>query len=354
MKSNNAEIYIEKGENYNIPNDAIVKVTEYEAQRILEVKNCSNMRYNQESNKYENTLADYRRISDTEFLNIRTGEISKYKSSTKRNRESLKKSMNQLRALIMNNFKGGKNELFVTLTTEDIITDVKEFKRLFKKFWRRVKKTYKSLEYVGVIELQKRGAIHAHLIIKDTRHDCLFIKNDEILKLWEQGLTKTSRISSESQNNDIDEENRIHYKNLEETFAIETVADYMCKDESKEALPVECNVYFSSRGITAPNVYNKIYSELKSALDAYMFIDEETLLVKEQETGNILNKIKTEIWKMIDNKKTGNKGNKKFRRISKLVKLFQKIFKYTGVKLYKLIDRVLKNSKLDSKLNKKK
>ena len=61
--------YFDKGENHNISNDAIVKVIEYEAQGILEIKNCSNMKFNQESNKFENALADYRRISDTEYLN---------------------------------------------------------------------------------------------------------------------------------------------------------------------------------------------------------------------------------------------------------------------------------------------
>ena len=354
MKGNNVGIYFDKGENYNISNDAIVKVIEYEAQGILEIKNCSNMKFNQESNKFENALADYRRISDTEYLNKKSGEISEYKTSEERNFESLRKSMRKLRELIKNNFSGGKNELFITLTTEDIITDAKEFKRLFKKFWRKLKKNYKSLEYIGVIELQERGALHAHLIIKDTAHNYLFIKNDEIFGLWEHGLTKTSRISKESQNNDIDEENRIHYKNLEEIFGIETVTDYMCKYKSKEELQDECNVYFKSRRVIAPEVYKEKYSELKSTLNTYMFIEEETILVKEQETNNILNKIKTEIWKKIDNKKSKDIGNKKFRIMSKVVKIFQKILKYTRAELYKLVDRVLKHSKLYNKLSKKK
>jgi len=312
------------------------------------------MKYNHESNKYESTLADYTRISNTEFLNKKTGEISEYKSSENRNYESLRKSMIQLKGLIKNNFVGGKNELFVTLTTEDIITDAKEFKKIFKRFWRKLKKTYKFLEYIGVIELQDRGALHAHLLIKDTKNKCLYIKNDEILRLWQQGLTKISHITKETQNNDIDEANRIHYKNLEEIFGIETVTDYMCKYNSKEELQDDCNVYFRSRGIVAPKVYKEKYSELKNTLDTYIFECEETLLVKDKQTEKILNKIKTEVWKIIDNNKSKNTCKKYLKKISKVAKIFQKIFKYTGAELYKLVDRVLKHSKLYNKLSKRK
>jgi hypothetical protein len=67
-----------------------------------------------------------------------------------------------IRRLILSNFTD-KN-LFITLTFEDNITLTEVTNKVFKQFIQRLKRKYRDLKYLSVIEFQKRGAIHYHMV----------------------------------------------------------------------------------------------------------------------------------------------------------------------------------------------
>jgi len=125
--------------------------------------------------------------------------------------------------------------IFLTLTFADNITDVKKANRIFSKFKQRLdyevtgqKKSY--LKYVGVIEFQKRGAVHYHVLI----FNLAFMDNiyDRLNEVWGEGF--------------------IIVKSIDQ---VKNIASYICKYMTKakadERLCGE-KVYFTSRGLKKP------------------------------------------------------------------------------------------------------
>ena len=295
------KIYYEKGENYNINKDKMVNVFKYDVSNDIEITDISNI-----TNKLKNAI----KISKEEYFDIREGITKRYRSSVLKSKECLRKSMKNLERKIRNNFKGDKNELFITLTAEDTLSFL-EIEKAFDEFWSRLKLQYADLEYIYVFENHNYmyDDWHLHVLIKAIQHKTLYIPNEIIEKLWQKGFTKTSRISEKSKNNNINEKEHIEYVKKvlikEEEFGIEKVISYMTKTKSKEKIPKWSKSYKSSRGMKSPKKNKGKYSKVCEKIDKdYRLNKEETILVKDIETNKILNKIKRETWKKDkDNKK---------------------------------------------------
>jgi hypothetical protein len=152
---------IEKGENYNINGDELVKVTQYESTNDIKIQDT----------KYKNkSLTNFKRLNRKQYLNKKTGEIKYYKIGEQDREENLKRAMKNLKEILRNNFNGGKNELFITLTTKEVITDLDKIIGMFKQFWRKMNEIYKTLAYVFVVEKQEiRNSWHIHMLIKDRK-----------------------------------------------------------------------------------------------------------------------------------------------------------------------------------------
>lgn len=78
---------------------------------------------------------------------------------------------------------------FLTLTFKENITDIKEGNYLHSKFIKKlnyfVYHTKKSqLKYVSVIEFQKRGAIHYHILFFNLPH----VDKKQLAEIWEHGF----------------------------------------------------------------------------------------------------------------------------------------------------------------------
>ena len=100
-------VKFEIGQGYLIPEDAQVKVKEY----TNDVKVLTYV-----SNK-SNNLRRYKRISNKEYIDMETGEILQYNVQEVKSEKSLRRTLNgPLTDLLLNNFNGGNNEIFVTLT----------------------------------------------------------------------------------------------------------------------------------------------------------------------------------------------------------------------------------------------
>ena len=282
----------EKGENYVINKEKVVKCTQYDSTDDIDIELIMNG---------DDNFSHIRKLSKDEFFNIETGEVCKYNHYKEKNIESLKKSMKKLEGILRNNFSGSKNELFITLTTKKNISDVEVVKKMFNCFWKKLKQEYSNLEYVYVVELQEnRGGWHIHALIKDTKSNKLYISNETIEKFWNEGYTKTNRITDSIENKRINEEEHMSYiQNEIERVGIESVIRYMTKTKSKEMIPSSSKVYYKSRNIKIP-ISSKISYESACTLlkeDDYVLKNEYTVLIKDEETNKLVGMKKRELWK---------------------------------------------------------
>jgi hypothetical protein len=72
------------------------------------------------------------------------------------------KARNKIRRLITANFT--EKSLFITLTYKKNMQDIEASNGNLKKFVQKMKRKQKDFQYVAVIEFQKRGAIHYHML----------------------------------------------------------------------------------------------------------------------------------------------------------------------------------------------
>lgn len=90
--------------------------------------------------------------------------------------------------------------VFVTLTFRENITDVKSANSVFTKFVKRLNyQIYRSkvqvLKYLVVVEFQKRGAVHYHVVF----FNLPFIKSNPhefLASVWDQGFIKLNGINN--------------------------------------------------------------------------------------------------------------------------------------------------------------
>ena len=179
---------IKKIDGFEIPTYALVKLV-----------SCGDIRKVVFVGIESDNLRNFKKISGDKMVDLRTGEIIECKVSDSRedNIISLKKTVSKLRDLINCNFFGADNELFITLTYRENMTDVKRLYSDFDKFLKKLKYRFKDIEfcYISVIEPQERGAWHVHLLLKALDKDVLFIDNNSVIsKLWGHGFTKTKRL----------------------------------------------------------------------------------------------------------------------------------------------------------------
>lgn len=139
-----------------------------------------------------------RKINKKYYEVLSTGEVKEYKHNEQKQKDSLYKTMERLRALIRCNITGDKNELFITLTYSENMTDRERLMKDYEKFYKRLQYHFKNCEflYIAVAEPQERGAWHLHILLKDLKHKNLYITNKKITELWTHGMTTTERIKA--------------------------------------------------------------------------------------------------------------------------------------------------------------
>lgn len=154
----------------------------------------------------------------------------KSKSSNAKRSDNINLAKKNLRRLINANVTG--NDLFVTLTYADNMQDVVQAKNDFKRFIKAMKRKGYVMKYVYVIEFQKRGAVHFHVIFFGCGYiDCKFLS-----EVWGLGFVKINRI------NDIDN-------------AGSYVVKYMDKDLVDDRLNGH-DLYGRSRSLKNPEIIN--------------------------------------------------------------------------------------------------
>jgi len=143
------------------------------------------------------------RIDKHNYLNLRTGELLKYEHIENRagSKDSIRRTLSHIRALINTNVTVPENCRWVTLTYSENMTDTKRLYKDYERFWKRFcywckTNGHEKPEYITVIEPQGRGAWHIHaFFIWSSKAP--FIPNDDVMqKLWGQGFTKTKALDN--------------------------------------------------------------------------------------------------------------------------------------------------------------
>lgn len=134
-------------------------------------------------------------IEGKRYVNLETGEIHDMDTSSNSrldNLKSTKQTMKKLRRIIAHNFTGGKNQLWITLTYRDHVTETAIVYMDFKAFIRRIRNQFGNVDYITVIEPQASGRWHLHVLLKNDSE--LTIPNNDLAKMWGKGFTKTKRL----------------------------------------------------------------------------------------------------------------------------------------------------------------
>lgn len=231
----------------------------------------------------QNQQQTIRKISKDEYVVLETGEIKEFNHIENRSQSmnSLRQTFKKLRYLINNNFVGAKNELHMTLTYAENMTDTERLYADFKRFMMRLKRKYKgqSIDYLNVIEPQERGAWHCHLLIRFNDVGSIFLENKKIAEMWEQGFVK---IRSLAEVDNIGAYLSAYLSDIELTDETETLAytdgteivEKTVEGQKKKFIkggrlhmyPPSMKLYRKSRGIVPPTRKKMTYEDAKKAV----------------------------------------------------------------------------------------
>lgn len=261
------------------PNDLVI-VTKMN--HITEVQHMEKM----------NTQASIKKLDKHRYIDLQTGEIREFELSENRadNFNSLRQTFKKLRYLINSNFEGKSNELHVTLTYEENMTDTKRLYTDFDKFMKRLRYRYKnesSIDYLSVVEPQERGAWHCHVLMKFNDLEKIYIPNKfdknnnpidaPMFELWDRNGWVTIRSLKDIDNigaylsgylTDIElSDSNIDYaatnKMEIKTVDVEGVSKKFIKGGRLPLYPSGMNLYRSSRGIKMPEREKMLYKNVK-------------------------------------------------------------------------------------------
>lgn len=145
--------------------------------------------------------------------------------------KALQRARRELRRLINANVgRHGYKDVFLTLTFAENVMDVEKANYEFKKFRQRLEYELKrKLKYVCVVEFQKRGAVHYHVLF----FGLPYVPAEAVREVWRNGFIKLNVIDN-----------------------VDNVGAYVSKYMSKSMVEDERlrgkKCYFSSRGLFKP------------------------------------------------------------------------------------------------------
>lgn len=228
-----------------------------------------------------NTQQTIQKINKDYYVVKKTGELREYQHNENRvsDYKSLKKSFEKIMELARNNFMGNKNELFLTFTYAENMTDPKRLYKDMDKFIKKLKYKFKdktTIDYLSVVEPQERGAWHVHMLIKFNELKTAFIPHGQLLKMWGHGLVWIERIHGVddlgaylvSYLTDVELTDETYLKGLEENRElVEKKKDGETKKIIKGGrlymYPTGMNLYRKSRGIVFPKKITTTYKNIK-------------------------------------------------------------------------------------------
>lgn len=235
-----------------------------------------------------------------QYIRLKDGSVHdiKHAETRKDNIKSVRETIGRLREIINTNCTDANKIRWLTLTYAENMTDPKRLAADFKKFIRKIRDDYPSIEYIAVAEPQGRGAWHMHVILIFP-HRAPFIDNSDVQKKYwsDNGFTKTKAVDKNCDNlgayfsaylADMKVEDMPENAVVDEPVVVERVVDGEKKSIIKggrlHMYPAGFNFYRCSRGIKRPepkkmtlaqaDEYVKGFTEVYST--AYVLEDEES------------------------------------------------------------------------------
>jgi hypothetical protein len=257
------------GDKVLIAPNAVVKVTKMN--HIIEVQHMEKM----------NRTNNIKKLDKDFYVDLSTGEKKEFKHSENRqqNYNSLRQTFKKLRYLINNNFLGLSNELHITLTYKENMTDSKRLYEDFKNFMKRLKYKFKndsSIDYISVIEPQGRGAWHCHVLMRFNGLDKVYIKNKDLKALWGLGFVKIKSLkdvdnigaylSAYLADVELPEENMLEAAVRESSIVVREVEGKekkFIKGGRLRMYPPGMNLFRKSKGIVYPDREEMKFKEVK-------------------------------------------------------------------------------------------
>lgn len=253
---------------YNISEKSIVKLTTFNEGKMVEIQDSMN--YNRNNN-----IRNYKRINKNEKINVETGEIIKCNNEKEfKDKQDIRNSMKRVKKLLLNNFNGEKNELFITLTYAEQQKSFDKAKKDVENFCRRLQynnKDNKEIEYLYVLELQMlRQSWHIHMLTKEKNVEKAQLTEKEINDLWKEG--------------------KVDVKEIEKKEDIIYIEDYFIKlkgkDINREEIDDEVKIkagrriYGSSKGIKMPKEEQMSYKEAKEKVKNMQYKGSNTYTIE--------------------------------------------------------------------------
>ena len=166
--------------------------------------------------------------------------------------DSVNRTRTLIRRLINANPELNK---FITLTFAENITDITFANRYFSKFIMRLKYRYPNIKYIAVIEFQRRGAVHYHMLMNDN-----YLPNALLSEIWGMGFVKINKIDH-----------------------VDNVGAYVCKYLSKDTIDDRMwnrKKFFCSKNL---NVSFTFFTEkeIENIKNSYELIDFEPVYKSE-------------------------------------------------------------------------
>lgn len=267
--------------------------------------------------KEPGSLQNIRKLSKTEYLILDTGEVKNYvlKENRGQNIPGLKHTFGNIRDLINNNFTGAGNELHLTLTYKDNMTDTGQLMKDYEKFWKRYKRRHgKDIDYLSIIEPQGRGAWHCHVLIRHNSTDKIYIPAKEIAELWGHGFIKVKALegvdnigaylSAYLGDVELTPENMKEVKEygMQEIEVKEVDVEGQSKAFIKGGrcylYPPGMNLYRHSKGILHPEIEEMKYKEAKKIVGNATPNYSRTVQIIDDAKGYIVNTVTYEQYNM--------------------------------------------------------
>lgn len=265
------------------------------------------------------------KLSSTEYLVNGTREIRRFRESEKgyKDIQLLYKSLNEVKHMLEKYAVDRHKCVGITLTYADTMRDFSKSGRHFNKFIEKLRTNYGSLEYIAVVELQKRGVIHYHSVIVFPTHapyiNALFLQT-----LWNYGNVYVEKVKSNKQvayyftkynldlkesvalelfPNDIDD--YLTYKELNENAKMETYV----QDIAIRLLPRNLQVYRHSNGIKKIKTLSGTKGDVLADVESGTLDAAYTRTKVDDFTGEVINTIRCERYTI--KKKGGVENGKK-------------------------------------------
>lgn len=195
------------------------------------------------------------------------------------NQERRSDNLNRTRAYLARLIKANEDAYaerpkFVTYTFADNVTSVEDAMVVWRKFSRRLSLRFGGLKYVSVIEFQKRGAVHFHVLYFNMPYVRGLKK--VLFEEWREGFIKVKAIG------------KIDNVGL-------YVSKYLSKEHADERL-VTRKAFFCSRGLVKPEEFR----EPANISTVYSFLD-PTMVLKSTKTyqSHYFGTVKQNIYEVI-------------------------------------------------------